>query len=442
MKRGTARRSAVVGDRRPLERNLARFLLEERGFAVAAEAATAADVARAVAEHRPDVLLVHEDVVTEQGASIVPGVRSSSPKTRVIVLTSDRLAANAAIVASADAVVEEGPGLKELESALSAHTGRAIPIRSAAGPIAFAAAAARPRPALRERGWVERLQGAAAASIIVLAIVLARGIGQAPDAALSGDARVHLVAAQDAFDALVESLPDASAAEATQLASTLLQERAAADALGADLTTLDAEILETLGPLLDTLPPPVAAAVLSVLGDLVTGGSPPPTPSPQPNPTPQPAPEPTVTPSPEPAPFEAPSPSEEPSPTETESPSPTETETPSPTETETPSPTETETPSSDRDRDAEPDRDRDAEPDRDRDAEPDRDRDADADRDRDAVPNRDRDSEPDGDRDAFAHRDRDAFAHRDRDAEPDRDRDAIAHLRGGGRRPRPPLRAV
>ncbi len=345
MKRGTARRSAVVGDRRPLERNLARFLLEERGFAVAAEAATSADVARAVAEHRPDVLLVHEDVVAEQGESIVPGVRSSSPKTRVIVLTSDRLAADAAIVASADAVVEEGPGLKELESALSPHTGRSVVARSAAGPIAFAAAAAGPRPALRERGWVERFQGAAAASIIVLAVVLARGVGPPPDAAGSGEARVHLVAAQRAFAALVESLPDASASQVIQLAQTLMKERTAADILGADLTTLDAEILETLGPLLDTLPDPVAQAILSILGDLVTGGSPPPPPSPEPSPSPQPAPEANAEPPPEPAPSEESSPSEEPSPAETESPSPTETETPSPTETESPSPTETETPS-------------------------------------------------------------------------------------------------
>ena len=72
MKRGTSRRSAVVADRRPLERNLARFLLEERGFAVAAEAATAADTTRAVQEHRPDVVLVHEDVATERAGSILP----------------------------------------------------------------------------------------------------------------------------------------------------------------------------------------------------------------------------------------------------------------------------------------------------------------------------------------------------------------------------------
>jgi AmiR/NasT family two-component response regulator len=358
MKRGTTRRSAVVGDRRPLERNLARFLLEERGFAVAAEASMAADVAAAVAEHRPDVLLVHENVATDRGESIIPAVRSSSSKTRVIVLTSDRAAAAPTLVAAADAVVEEGPGLKELESALSPARGRAAPARAAAGPIAFAAAAAKPRPTLRERGWIERLQGAAAASIIVLAVVLARGAATNPPA-VDGEGQAHVAAAQEvlrSLEAELSSSTTADAAEVASLARTLLEERAAALAAGVDVTALDEQIAEALAPLLDTLPPDVAQALIQILGDLVTGGSPPlplpepgPSGEPGPEPEPQDGPEPTESPSPEVSPTEEPSPvetvTESPSPTETESPSPTETETPSPTDTETPSPTETESPS-------------------------------------------------------------------------------------------------
>jgi hypothetical protein len=334
--------------------------LEERGFAVATEAATAADVSRAVAELHPDVLLVHEDVALEGGESIVPAARAASPKTRIIVLTSDRASADPALVAAADAVVEEGPGLKELEGALA---GRRT-ARAAVGPIAFAAAAAaRPRPGLRERGWVERLQGAAAASIIVLAVVLARGMGPgAPTNELSGTARVHLVAAQQALEDLADQLPTLTAPQAAELAAVLLGERAAANAAGADVTALDVQIAETLGPILETLPDEVASAVTSILGDLVTGGPPPsPTPALTPSPSPQSQPEPTKTPEPSPSPAattesipetspspteESPSPTEEsPSPTETESPSPTETESPSPTETESPSPTDTESPS-------------------------------------------------------------------------------------------------
>ncbi len=206
MTRGTSRRSAVVGDRRPLERNLSRFLLEERGFVVSAEAATAADTARAVQQHHPDVVLVHEDVANEPGSSLMSGIRTSSPKTRVILLTSDRAAADAALVAAADAVVEEGPGLKELEFAL---TGRRLrpAARTLAGPVAFAAVAAhRPPRIVKERGWVERLQGAAAASIIVLAVVLARGVGT-PDPQPEGPARIHIVAAEHALDTLEARAP-------------------------------------------------------------------------------------------------------------------------------------------------------------------------------------------------------------------------------------------
>ncbi|MGH2636681.1 MAG: hypothetical protein ACRDHU_11135, partial [Actinomycetota bacterium] len=151
---------------------------------MAAEAATAADTARAIEQHRPDVVLVHEDVAREDGRSVVAGIRTSSPRTRVILLTTDRVAADASLVAAADAVVEEGPGLKELAFALSGRKGRPAagkPAAAAAGVVAFAAASAkRPRPTLRERGWVERLQGAAAASIIVLAVVLAQGGGTSP----------------------------------------------------------------------------------------------------------------------------------------------------------------------------------------------------------------------------------------------------------------------
>jgi DNA-binding NarL/FixJ family response regulator len=78
MRRGATRRSAVVGDRRPLERNLSRFLLEERGFTVAAEAATAEDVVRAVERYRPDVVLVHEDVANEPGSRAIEGIRAAS----------------------------------------------------------------------------------------------------------------------------------------------------------------------------------------------------------------------------------------------------------------------------------------------------------------------------------------------------------------------------
>jgi hypothetical protein len=379
MKRGTSRRSAVVGDRRPLERNLARFLLEERGFVVAMETATAADTARAVEQLRPDVVLVHEDVAAEPGSSLIRDIRTASGSTRLILLTSDRAAADPTLLASADAVVEEGPGLTELEAALTVRPARAV-----AGAIPFAAAARRPPAARSERRWVERLQGAAAASIIVLAIVLARGVGvPGPDA--TGEAGEHVAATEQALESLAEELGHGLAADPEQvqdLARDLLAEYSTAIALGASEDDLSADILAALSPLIDDLPDDVLALLTGILGDaLVYGGSPSdiPSPSPAASPRPEPAPTPPVAgePSPEPspevseAPAESPEPelsppaegspsptetgTQSPSPTETESPTPTETETespspsasesPSPTQTETPSPTQTETPS-------------------------------------------------------------------------------------------------
>jgi ActR/RegA family two-component response regulator len=185
-----------------MERNLARFLVEERGFAVAAEAATAADTASAVQEHRPDVVLVHEDVAVEGGPALFDAIRSSSPRTRVVLLTTNRAAASAALVAAADAVVEEGSGLTELASALSGRPDRPVAVRAAA-PIPLVASVKRSHATAKERGWIERLQGAAAASIIVLAVILARGAGTGvPAPQAEGLARVHVVAAGEVLDTL------------------------------------------------------------------------------------------------------------------------------------------------------------------------------------------------------------------------------------------------
>ena len=58
-------RSALVADRRPLERGLARFLLEERGLFVVGEAATMADVLLQVQQLKPDLLVLHEKLALD-----------------------------------------------------------------------------------------------------------------------------------------------------------------------------------------------------------------------------------------------------------------------------------------------------------------------------------------------------------------------------------------
>jgi CheY-like chemotaxis protein len=352
MKRQAARPSAVIADRRALERNLVRFLLEEAGYRVVAETTTAQDTASAVEQHRPDVVVVHENVAIDRDVSIIPLIRRTSPSSKVIFLVWIDTTAPAELLQAADAVVEEGAGIKELGFAL-AGTPRddRISTQTFESPDGLRQATT-DGAAKAKRRWLERLQGAVAASILVLAIaVVAVGADRGPTA--PGEARQHLSAAYSSLNTLVERAPAASPAEIAELARILFTERAFAMEAGADVSALDAEIERILAPLLPSLAPESAATILAILGELVTGGDVPPSPEPSGEPSPPPEPRPTPDATTPPAPTETPSPTETPAPSET--PSPTETpapsETPSPTETpaptETPSPTETPAPTDD-----------------------------------------------------------------------------------------------
>ena len=127
-----ASRSAVVADGRPLGRNLVRFLLEEHGYDIVAEAATAFDTVRAASEHRPDLIVVHENCVAPESRFGIARVRDASPASRIVVVVGRRAAVHAAYGGAADAIVEEGPGLQALGLALEGDDEREEP-RSRAG---------------------------------------------------------------------------------------------------------------------------------------------------------------------------------------------------------------------------------------------------------------------------------------------------------------------
>ncbi len=123
--------------------------------------------------------------------------------------------------------------------------------------------------------------------------------------------------------------------------ATLISHRAMLVSEDVDVTALDAEIADRLGPMLPSLPPDVAQALDGVLGDLLTDdAAPSPTAAPTisaPTETPTPAP----TKSPSPGPSETPSPS----PSETPSPAPTVTPSPSPSDLASPAPEDFASPS-------------------------------------------------------------------------------------------------
>ena len=81
MARGTSRRTAIVADRRPLERGLARFLLEERGVFVVGEAATMADVLLQIQQLKPDFVVLHEKLALDHDPTVVAQIRRVSART-------------------------------------------------------------------------------------------------------------------------------------------------------------------------------------------------------------------------------------------------------------------------------------------------------------------------------------------------------------------------
>src|SRR5919106_4990830 len=388
MRRATSQPRAVVADGRPLERGLVRFLLDEAGYIVVAEAGAAHDTAEAVREYQPDVLVLNENTAVDHGVPVIADLRRTSPATKFILVTSSGTTASADLLDEADAVIEEGAGIKELGFALESpqrdiRTEKAR-VQAALEPLSLS------EPGVRNHlRWLERMQGAAAASILIIAIALFvgpyGGMPSGPDG--NREANVHISAAFRSLDELAERVSTADPSEVGSLAATLWTQRALVLASGGDVTALDEEIAATLRPLVPSMSPEAATTLLAILRDLVPGSeapapsiestttpepsplpdesatqsqspdspvpseTPPPSPEPEPGSEPEPShgPPPKPTPTPEPEPTESPSPSStetpSPSPTETPSPSPTETPSPSPTETPSPSPSETPSPS-------------------------------------------------------------------------------------------------
>jgi CheY-like chemotaxis protein len=308
MRRGTSRRSAIVADRRPLERGLARFLLEERGLIVVGEAATMADVLLQVQQLRPDVIILHEKLALDHDPAVVAQIRRISPRTTVVLLASSREALPPDLILLADTVVEDGPGLTELGAAVAGPSGArpATAHAEAAGvqapPIAWPAKHPRSR-------WADRLQGLAVASIIALAFVIARDM-TTPSLVPTVVGSAHLVRAWDSLDELESALPEGSTEQIAEIASVLIEERAAAEAAGVNLTSFDQALRERLALFWPQLPLETQALLLALFGVIIDDSDILPLPSPTP-------------------------------PTETTTPPPTETTTPPPTETTTPPPTET-----------------------------------------------------------------------------------------------------
>src|SRR5918995_4770970 len=262
MGRGTSRRSAIVADRRPLERGLARFLLEERGLLVVAEAATMADVLLQVQQLRPDIIVLHEKLALDHDPTVVAQIRRIWPRTTVVLLAGSRSALPPDLILLADAVVEDGPGLTELGAAVAGTTG-ARPATAHAGPAGVHAPAIASPAERRRSRWVDPLQGIAVACIIALALVIARDM-TTPSLVPTVVASAHLDRAWDSLDELESALPDATTEQIVEIASVLIEERAAAEAAGATLTSFDQALRGRLASLWPELPMQTQALLVAL----------------------------------------------------------------------------------------------------------------------------------------------------------------------------------
>ena len=342
MARHPSRRSAIVADRRPLERGLARFLLEERGLFVVGEAATMADVLLQVQQLKPDIVVLHERLALDHDPTVIAQIRRISPRTSIVLLAANRASLPPELLLLADTVVEDGPGLTELATAVAGPvtaTAAAEAQLETGVTTAGAAAVASARGSAGSR-WADRLQGLAVASIIALAFVLVRNT-TTPSLVPTVEGRAHMVAAWDQLGELESALPRATSAQIAEIASVLIDERAAAGAAGVDLTTFDQALRERLAAIWSLLPLETQALLVALFGEIIHDSDVPPLPSPSPETEPSPSPQPEPSPNSEPEPSPSPGAETTTPPAETTTP-PAETTTP-PAETTTP-PAETTTP--------------------------------------------------------------------------------------------------
>jgi len=319
MPRETSRRTAIVADRRPLERGLARFLLEERGLFVVGEAATMADVLLQIQQLKPDLVVLHEKLALDHDPTVIAQIRRVSARTSIVLLAASREALPPELVLLADSVVEDGPGLTGLGAAVAGPE----PTTAAVSETVAVGTDASVTPPTHGSGtrwrWADRLQGLAVASIIALAFVVARDM-TTPSLVPTVVGRAHLEEAWESLGDLELALSNGTDEQIASIASALIDDRAAAEAAGVSVANLDQALWDTLEAVWMDLPSETRNLLLAIFEDIIAGNDVPPPPSPPPSTGPPPT----------------------PPPTETTTPPPTETTTPPPTETTTP-PTETTT---------------------------------------------------------------------------------------------------
>src|SRR4026208_775236 len=101
--RGRLRVRIVVGEGRSARMGFLRFVLGSEGYEVVAQASSASELARVLAVHQPDVVVLDDGI----GATAVQMTHEVSPNAKVILVWP-----GAVVPIGGDAPVDPGPGVR------------------------------------------------------------------------------------------------------------------------------------------------------------------------------------------------------------------------------------------------------------------------------------------------------------------------------------------
>ncbi|MCA1824196.1 MAG: response regulator transcription factor [Mycobacteriales bacterium] len=115
----TVRHSIVVVDDREEMRELLRTLLEyDDRFRVVGEAADGLEAIDVVARVRPDVVLLDHQMPRLTGIDALGRLRSSSPESKIMVLSNDPMVGREALARGADAFRDKATSFDEIAGVL------------------------------------------------------------------------------------------------------------------------------------------------------------------------------------------------------------------------------------------------------------------------------------------------------------------------------------
>jgi DNA-binding NarL/FixJ family response regulator len=117
----TRGRVVVVEDNAPM-RNLLRMHLDCDGFDVVAEGVDAVDGLAKVVEHRPDGVVLDQELPHGPGTRVLPEMRLACPAARIVVFSADALNRDLALDLGANGFVLKGDPLSELSALLDGRS--------------------------------------------------------------------------------------------------------------------------------------------------------------------------------------------------------------------------------------------------------------------------------------------------------------------------------